>query len=274
MGGRRVLGATRRSILVGLAALTALVPLPAAADILDQILARGSIKIGVSEFTPWTIRKNDRLLGHEIDIGKRLADDLGVEADFRLVPFGEIVAALHAGEIDMIAAGLAITPERALQMAFTRPYFRSGVGIATNTAMTSQVKSLEELNAPEFSVAYVNETLAAGFADTLFPNAELKAFDTATAAEEAVLGGDAAVYLASLPEARFLALRNAERIDLPIADPLVGSAAGFAVAHGEQRLLNWLNAWIVARTYDKWLGATYDFWFRSLAWDAPEEKAE
>ncbi|MEO1317191.1 MAG: transporter substrate-binding domain-containing protein [Pseudomonadota bacterium] len=270
-----VISRVRRALVAGLAALMALGPLPVAADALDRVLARGALRIGVSAFTPWTMNDDGRLYGHEIDIGRRIAEDMGVEPDFRLIAFGEIVAALHSGEIDMIAAGMAITPERALEMAFTRPYFRSGVGLATNTAATAEIDSVEALNAPEIVVAYVDETLAAGFADVLFPEAELKAFDDAKEAEAAVVNGEAAVYLASLPEARFLALRNPDRVDLPVAEALVGSAAGFAVAHGEARLLNWLDAWIVARTEDRWLSATYDFWFRSLDWEGAEvEKAE
>ncbi|MEL6575442.1 MAG: transporter substrate-binding domain-containing protein [Pseudomonadota bacterium] len=257
----------RRAFLAGLMIALAAGPLPALADALDRALARGTLRIGVAEFTPWTMKEGDRLYGHEIDIGRRVAGDLGVEPEFKLIAFGEIIAALHSGEIDMIAAGLAITPERALEMAFTRPYFRSGVGLATNTAATAEIGSVEALNAPEVTVAYVAETLAAGYADVLFPKADLKSFNNAKDAEAAVVGGDAAVYLASLPEARFLALRNPDRVDLPVTEALVGSAAGFGVAHGEARLLNWLDAWIVARTEDRWLSATYDFWFKSLDWE-------
>ncbi|MEL6768681.1 MAG: transporter substrate-binding domain-containing protein [Pseudomonadota bacterium] len=264
----------RRAFLAGLIIALAAGPLPALADALDRALARGTLRIGVAEFTPWTMTDGNRLYGHEIDIGRRLAGDMGVEAEFKLIAFGEIIAALHAGEIDMIAAGLAITPERALEMAFTRPYFRSGVGLATNTAATAEIGSVEALNAPEIGVAYVEETLAAGFADVLFPEAELMSFDNAQEAEAAVIEGEAAVYLASLPEARFLALRNPDRVDLPVAEALVGSAAGFAVAHGEARLLNWLDAWIVARTEDRWLSSTYDFWFKSLDWEAARADGE
>ncbi|MEM6679905.1 MAG: transporter substrate-binding domain-containing protein [Pseudomonadota bacterium] len=263
--------ATRRRaaaslLATGLALLAGLMPGAALADLFDRILARGEIRIGVAEFTPWTIRQDDRLFGHEIDIGRRLANDMGVEPRFRLVPFGEIIGALQTGEIDIIAAGLAITPSRALEVTFSRPYFRSGIGIATNTAMTEAASSLDDLNDPAYSIAYVSETMAADFAEVLFGQADLRRFDRADAAEAAVLEGEAAVYLASLPEARFLALRNPDRVDLPLPDPLVGSAAGFAVAHGEERLLRFLDAWVVARTYDKWLTATYDFWFRSIEW--------
>jgi polar amino acid transport system substrate-binding protein len=42
--------------------------------------------------------------------------------------------------------------------------------------------------------------------------------------------------------------------------------AGFGVKRGEQALLNFLNAWITARTADGWLPATRKVWFDSLGW--------
>lgn len=249
------------------AALSALASGPAVADAFDRVLASGTLRVGLAAFAPWTIERDGALIGHEVDLAERLAEDMGVEAELKLIPFGEIIGALHAGEIDMIAAGLAITPERALQVAFTRPYFRSGVSIATNTGATEGIDSLRALDGEDIAIAFVSETLSAELAPRLFRRAEHMVFDTAEEAQAAVLAGEAQVYLASEPEARFFALRNPGQIDMPLAEPLVGSAAGFAVAHGEHTFLAFLNAWIVARSEDRFIPATYDFWFRSLEWD-------
>jgi len=35
---------------------------------------------------------------------------------------------------------------------------------------------------------------------------------------------------------------------------------------GEQEFLNFLNAWVVARQTDKWLGTTRDYWFKTIDW--------
>ena len=250
-----------------LLALLALAPLGAAADALDDIRARGAIRIGVSAFLPWTVeRPTGGLAGFEIDIGEKIAEDIGVEADFRLMPVEGVIPALERGEIDMIAAGLAITPARALRVEFTRPYFRSGVAIATNTAMTRDIASLGALDAPGIVIVTVADTMSAGLAGTLFPRAELRVLADAGAAETAILEGEAHALIASLPEARFLALRHPGTVDLPLEEPLIGSAAGFAVRRGEHGLRAFLDAWIVAREADRWLETTHDYWFESLDW--------
>lgn len=256
-----------RAVPRALLMLLLLAPLPAAADVFMDIRERGGVRIGVADFVPWTFETSDgELRGFEIDIGKRIAQDLGVEPLFEIYPWEDIIPALLDGEIDMIAAGMAITPARALDVAFTQPYFASGVAIATNIELTSEINSLAELDSGEVVVATVTETLAFDFAERFFNEARVLVFDGSDAAEQAVLDGDAHVYLASLPEARYLALANPQVIDLPLAEPLLDSRAGFAVRQGEQNWLNFLNAWIVAREADRFLATAHAYWFESLDW--------
>lgn len=252
---------------VSLAAALVLVPTVALADVLEAILERGAVRIGVAEFVPWTFESaNGELAGFEIDVGAKLAADIGVLPEYRLYPWEEIVPALQAGEIDVIAAGMAITPGRALEVAFSNPYFASGVGLATNTARTADVTSLTALNEPGRTIVTVAQTLAFDVAERTFDAAELQVLATPELAEAELLAGRADAYVASVPEVRFLALRHPDTVDVPIAEPLVGSKAGLAVERGEQAWLNFLNAWIVARDADHWLASAHAYWFESLAW--------
>lgn len=239
----------------------------ASADALDDIIERGSIRVGVAEFVPWTIKGNDgELSGFEIDMAKKLASDMGVDVDFRVYEWGDIIPALIDGEIDVIAGGMAITPERALKLNFTRPTAKTGIGIATNTKMTKDIKSFAELNDPGIIVATVAETYAASVAEMFFDKASVNTFKTVELAEEQILKGRAHVYLAGMSEARFLALKHADVVDVPVGEPLVAQSEAMAVRKGEQELLNFLNSWVTARTTDSWLPTARDYWFDSMAW--------
>lgn len=240
---------------------------PASADALDDVLERGSIRVGVSEFAPWTMRtKSGDLIGFEIDLANKLAEDMGVTAEFSVYQWDAIIAALQAGEIDMIAGGMAITPARALQVNFSRPVATSGVGIAANTDKTADIETLADLNRDNITITTVADTLAASVTERLFPDANVKVYQTPEPAEEDVVEGRAHALVTSMPEARFLVLRNSGDLDLPISDPLLASAEGLAVRKGEQQLLNFLDAWVTARTTDKWLATTHDYWFGTLDW--------
>ena len=239
----------------------------AAADVLDDIIERGTIRVGVAEFAPWTMKtKSGELVGFEIDVAKKIAADMGVQPEFEIYPWDGIVAALQEGEIDVIAGGMAITPARALQVNFSRPLAMSGVSIATNTRKTENITTLKELDDERVVIAVVADTFAASVAQTFFGQANIKTYPSSASAERDVVEGRAHAYLATVPEVNFLALKNERAVDVPMAEPLLASSEGLAVKKGEQELLNFLNAWVTARQSDKWLVTTRDYWFETMNW--------
>ncbi len=237
------------------------------ADVLDEILERGTIRVGVAEFVPWTHKnKAGELVGFEIDVARKIAGDMSVEPEFKVYIWEDIIPALLTGEIDIIAGGMSITPARALKVDFSRPLAESGVGLATNTRMTRDIASIRELDAPGIVITTVKDTIAVDWAKTMFASADLKVFSTRGEAESEILEGRAHVYLASMAEAQFLVLQHADVVDLPLAEPLIGSSEALAIKKGEQQMLNFLNAWVTARKSDKWLLTTHDYWFSTLDW--------
>jgi len=73
------------------------------------------------------IDKSGKMVGFDMDIAQAMADALGVE--LQVVDFKEwdaLLPALGAGQIDMILAGMTITPQRAQVVNFSQPYFQSG----------------------------------------------------------------------------------------------------------------------------------------------------
>lgn len=237
------------------------------ADVMARIQKDKTVKVGVSLFAPWTLKdKQGNLIGYEIDLAKIIAADLGVEPEFKLYPWEDIIPALQKGEIDFIAAGMAITPQRAMQLTFTRPYMKSGVSLVTHTAKTQDLEALSDLNQEDKTLAVVKDTLAMDVAFKLFDQARVQIFPELKDAQDAIIKGDALAYIGSIPEVTFLSLRYPEVVDIPLQTPLRESRAGFGVKLGEQSMVNFLNAWIEAREADGSLTAAYSYWFRSLDW--------
>jgi polar amino acid transport system substrate-binding protein len=242
-------------------------PFAVHADLLEDILDRQKIRVGVSLFTPWALMdKNGELTGFEIEVANKLAREMGVETEFKIYSWTDLIPALNRGEIDVIIAGLGITPKRALQLNFTLPYAESGVALATNTAMTKDIEDLRELNSPQIIVTAAAKTLGSDVAKMMFDNADLRIVATADQAAQALLDGEAHAYVGSTVETAFLALDHPDKIDRPLNKPLLVSVTGMGVKRGEQELLNFLNAWITARAADKWLSATHKYWFETLKW--------
>ncbi|MCL5807007.1 MAG: transporter substrate-binding domain-containing protein, partial [Deltaproteobacteria bacterium] len=48
---------------------------------LEQVLKRGVLRVGMSTFVPWAMQdKSGNFVGFEIDVANRLAQDMGVKA--------------------------------------------------------------------------------------------------------------------------------------------------------------------------------------------------
>ena len=108
----------------------------AQADAVSEIVERGTLRIGISEFVPWAMpSERGEYIGYDVDLGNRIAREMGVGAEFKVYEWKDIIPALEAGEVDMIANGIVVTPQRALRITFTQPVAFSGAGLATNTGI-------------------------------------------------------------------------------------------------------------------------------------------
>ena len=239
----------------------------AQADAMDDILKRGTLRVGIAEFVPWAMpAKRGGHVGYDVDLGVKIARDMDVRAEFKVYEWKDIIAALEAGEVDMIAGGIVITPQRALRITFTDPVALSGAGMATNTHMTKDVENLQQLNDPDIVIATITDTFSESVARSIFDKAQIHSHGNKDDAEKEILEGRAHAYISSLPAVQFLVTNNSDAIDLPLSEPIVGWAEALAVQKGEQELLNFLNAWVTAHKADRWLDATREHWFESRDW--------
>jgi len=234
----------------------------------SQVLAAHTLRVGVFAAEPYAMKDaNGKWSGSEIDIANRLAKDLGVSAEFKEYRDMELlIPALQRGEIDIIVSGFSITPQRALQVYFSAPYASSGIGLATNTKLTSGFSSLDSLNRPDVAIGVVSGTVSEQVARDLFSKASIKTFDDEAKAEDALVKGLLHAYVRSEPAPRFMALRHPKEVDVPVSKPLLGTREAFAVRKGDNEFVNFLNAWIAARDADAWLPSTHKYWFDSLSW--------
>jgi polar amino acid transport system substrate-binding protein len=233
----------------------------------NQIREKGILRVGVSPFTPWVFKgKNGKLVGFEIDVAKKLSKDMGVTPKFISYDWEKLIPALNAGKIDIIIAGMAITPQRALKVNFSSPYAKSGISLATNIERTKHIKSVEELNRQSVKIGVISATVAEGLARRIFNNASITAFKKSNDAEDAIVTGKIHAYMEAQPIPRFIALDHPQKVDVPLSEPLLATKAGFAINKGDPDFLNFLNSWIISREADTWLPSTHDYWFKSLQW--------
>ena len=242
------------------------------ASTLDGVLQKGTLRVGVSLFTPWTLKKDGKLVGFEIDVANQLAKDLGVQLELKEFDWKEIIPALLAKKIDIISAGMVITPQRALTVNFSQPYANSGIGLATNTTLTKQFQSLGDLNHHDVTIGVVAGTVSEDLASECSPRPSFNVFKKVTKPFNPSFKAKVHGYVEHNPLPTFIALEHPTKVDTPLSQPLLTTKAGFAINKGNPDFINFLNAWIIAREADAWLPAAHDYWFKSLSWRQDSQK--
>jgi len=70
---------------------------------------------------------NKQIVGFDIEFAAYVARKLGKRLEIVDMEFGAMLPALVAGKVDMIGAGMSITPERAKKVLFSECYYQSGI---------------------------------------------------------------------------------------------------------------------------------------------------
>ncbi len=238
-------------------------------SVLVEIQKRGVLKVGMSTFVPWAMRdKEGNLIGFEIDVAKRVAEDMGVEVEFVPTQWSGIIPALLAKKFDIIIGGMSITPQRNLTVNFTRPYANSGQQMAANIELAGDKSTLEDFNSSDVTISCRRGATPCTIAQKMFPKAEIRRFDDDAQAFQEVVNGNATATISSAPKPRFWTDANPDKVFLPFEDQnLTRGNEAFALRKGDPDALNYFSNWILLRIDDGWLKETHDFWFKNQsAW--------
>ncbi len=238
----------------------------AAGSVIESIKRQGVIRIGLSTFTPWSMRAvNGDLIGFEPDVGRKLAEDMGVEAEFVPTAWDGIIPALLAGKFDVIISGMSITPQRNLTVNFTDAYAHSGMTIVANRRLTEGY-SLEDFDRPEVTFSARRGAVPAAVIAGEFPHAELLLFDDEGAVVQEVLNGNAHATMASEPLPSREARRYPDILHIPFDVLFNRLGEGFALRKGDPDALNFFNNWIAHHWRTGWLQERHDYWFTTEDW--------
>ena len=63
-------------------------------------------------FPPYEYYEGDQIVGIDADIAKALGDKLGMEVTIEDMDFNSLITAVQTGKIDMVLAGMTVTPDR------------------------------------------------------------------------------------------------------------------------------------------------------------------
>jgi len=137
--------------LFGFALVLLTVPASAQESLLDVVLKRDKLIVATYSTSPPLAFVDDggTLVGFEIDMAREIAKDLlgdPSKVEFVVVQSDGRFPAALSGKIDFGLCSTTITPDRAVRIAFTRPYLDTGGSVIARK--DAGIKTVQELNDP------------------------------------------------------------------------------------------------------------------------------
>lgn len=234
---------------------------------IDQVMRRGVLRVGMDTFLPWAMKdKSGELVGFEIDVARRLADDMGVKVEFVPTKWAGIIPALLTGKFDVVIGGMGIQTKRALKVNFTIPYDYSGMAIVAHKEKAAGFASLEDFNKSDVEIACKLGTTAVTAVKKYIPNAGLRLFDDEAQAYQELRNGNVHAVVGSAPRPAYEAIKYPETMFLPLASTFTREPIGFAVRKGDFDTVSFFNNWITIVSHEGWLEERHHYWFGTREW--------
>jgi len=113
---------------------------------LDEIRESGTIRIAVANEIPYGyVDPNGKALGAGPDVAKAIAAKLGIKKiEWVTTGFSSLIPGLKADRFDMVAAEMAIRPDRCNEVLFSEPNTSYGEGLLVATGNPHGIKSFDD----------------------------------------------------------------------------------------------------------------------------------
>lgn len=113
---------------------------------LTRLQEAGTIRIGYAVEAPYAFLKpGGEVTGESPEVAKLVVERLGIrQIEWRLAEFDALISDLESGRIDVIAAGMFITPQRAQYVNFSEPTFHVLQGLLVLSGNPKRIRSYEQ----------------------------------------------------------------------------------------------------------------------------------
>ena len=96
---------------------------------LDDIQEKGKIVIATGNYYPFEYLDpaTNELVGYDIDLGNHIAEELGVDVEWKEMQFQALIPTIQNDQADLVLAAMYITEEREAVVDFPEPYLETGM---------------------------------------------------------------------------------------------------------------------------------------------------
>lgn len=127
---------------------------------LQRIKEAKTIKVGIAGEVPYGYTDGGNVTGEAPEVAKAVFKAIGVDkVEATQVEFGQLIPALNAGDFDMVAAGMAILPDRCKNAEFSSVDYVTPTAFMVPKGNPEGVKNFEDVKAKGLKIAVLSGTI-------------------------------------------------------------------------------------------------------------------
>jgi len=231
------------------------------ADI-NKIRKRDKLLIGYNpDSLPFSFfNAADELVGFDVEMALMLANELNVDLEFIPFRYDTLPDQLNRGEFDIAMSGISMSTSRIETLNFSDPYLELTVALVVRDHRRDEFINFESIRKIEgLTVTLVKDKSYLQRVEKLLPRAEVIELESNREFFERNVGSwDALITSAEVGSAWTLLF---PQYTVVIPKPNIATyPLGYAVAKGNQDLLNFLNNWIQIKKNGTQMKAAYNLW--------------
>ncbi len=243
-------------------------PPPSLGGVLEAIRNREEIRVGMQVgFVPFQmLDEQGRLIGFDVETAAMTARSLGVGLRIVRQSWGELIPSLVAGKTDLVMSAMTVTPERNMEVVFTRPVLETGRMFLVHRKSAAPFRKFRDLDKPGVFVGFTADGLGKLRIREILTRAGTREFPDTRQALEEVFQRRCHGYVDGEFAIRMACAKNADLVVSRFV-PLTYEPIAWAVGPGDSHWLNWLNNFILLIQNDGRLDALKKKWLRDYFLD-------
>ena len=118
------------------------------------IKEKGTLIVGITDFAPMDYKEDgsDEWIGFDADLARKVAEDLGVEAEFVEIDWDNKILEMQNKSVDVIWNGMTLTDEVTKSLSCTKPYLNNAQVVVVPADVADQYQDKESLKDLNFAV--------------------------------------------------------------------------------------------------------------------------
>jgi len=255
-------------MLACLLSVSLLAPVVATADVLDDILERGVLRVGMEPgYMPFELtNKKGEIIGFDVDMAKRMAKAMDVELELVSTAWDGIIPALLTQKFDVIMSGMTLTQQRNMQINFADPYIVIGQTILIRKELAGKVENYQDLNDPQYTLGSKLGTTGEQATKRMIPRAEYISYETEQEGILELVNGKIDAFIYDLPYNAAAFVQRGQGKLVHLDTPFTYEPLAWAVRKGDYDFINWLNNFLNQARNDGTYEKIYAKWFKDDAW--------